>query len=285
MWQQELATLWGNMYSFLHMSTLISTLQTLGLNEKEAQVYLLLLNVGSAPASVIGTRAAVPKSTARYICRELAKKGLVSLSRKRGTFLYAAEPPDRLTARLDRQKEALDRQREAAQKVAEELQAFLQPAALPRIRYYEGPPGVADAYMDIVRMTEKGGEILSMTRPVTKTNRKDLHPHVRPQDVDMVINNFLECRLEKHISIRMLAQDCPEMRAWKAQDKEQLRETRLADCFLPGTAAEVLLSGDKLFAVSLDSGVFAYVMQDPNVVAVHRAMFELAWQTAGRKGA
>ena len=64
------------------------TLKKLGLNEKEITIYLMLLKIGSVPASVLGQRTNITRSTAQYTCQQLAKKGLIHSIQKNNTFKY-----------------------------------------------------------------------------------------------------------------------------------------------------------------------------------------------------
>ena len=52
-----------------------STLASLDLSDKEISLYLLLLQSGTAPASSLGDRAGLVRSTAQYTCQQLEKKG------------------------------------------------------------------------------------------------------------------------------------------------------------------------------------------------------------------
>ncbi len=55
-----------------------NTLKDLGLSSKEIDIYLTLLPIGKASASVIAYRTGISRSTAKYICNQLVQKRLFS---------------------------------------------------------------------------------------------------------------------------------------------------------------------------------------------------------------
>ncbi len=52
-------------------------LESLGLEAIEAQVYQAALSLGTVPASIVANRLNMPRSSARYTCEQLIKKGLM----------------------------------------------------------------------------------------------------------------------------------------------------------------------------------------------------------------
>ncbi len=270
------------------MASASDTLRSLGLNDKECQVYLLLLQVGSAPASVIGLRAGMPKSTARYICHELNKKGLVSFSRKGDTYLYTPENPDRIVTRLEREKRRIEERQEAARRIVSELRAMMHPESmLPMVRFYEGIDGLVEAYDRILADVPAGGEILSYLRAMEPEEADRLVPSLNDVDVHEGFRRFIESRIDKGITTRVLALRSPQAEALQAQDAEHLRETRIVDC-LPETTVpvEIILYGNNVCSVTASNGVlFASILENVAIAGMHRTMFELGWEAAGLRAA
>lgn len=265
------------------MATFPPALRAFGLNDKEAQAYVLLLSAGAAPASAVGARLGIPKSTARYVCRELARKGLVSYSRKGSVFLYAAEAPEKILGRLEQEQVSLERRQDSARKLVGELKALARPTgALPQVRFYEGLAGVSEAISSMLDAVPDGGEIASFVRPMDEADIAHLPPDLPMEKVVEVFENFVGKRLRKGIRTRMLAVRSPQAEAWLARDGQDLRETRLLDALpLEHAPVEIHLYGDRMCSSSVERGtVFACVLQHAGIVALHRAVFEHAWNRA-----
>lgn len=82
-------------------------LQEIGLNEKEAIVYLALLQVDSDSVVNIAKKTKIKRPTVYIVLESLAKKGLVSEVEIGKKTHYAAEPPERLETFVEQQRLAI----------------------------------------------------------------------------------------------------------------------------------------------------------------------------------
>lgn len=129
-----------------------SILQNLGLQENEIKVYLALLSVGNAPASVIGSRVNIPRSTSKYTCLQLAKKGLVIKTVKNNTFLFTAKDPESLYTLLERQRKEIDNKEKDLSLIFSELKKIYNPhSVLPKVTFYEGPENIKKMFADVLK--------------------------------------------------------------------------------------------------------------------------------------
>lgn len=122
------------------MEHLIEPLQNLGLSEKEAKIYLALLQLGPATPYQIAKKAEIKRPTAYVIAEELVEKGLIVHVPGESPKKYIARTPDSFfeeaESKLRRAKSALP-----------ELRSFQKGTVeKPSIMYYEGPEGVRQAY-------------------------------------------------------------------------------------------------------------------------------------------
>ena len=70
---------------------MISELQQIGMNEKEARVYLYLIEYGISPASEIAKHLGYPKSTVNFLAESLWKWGYLAKSMRTNTYYYEAD--------------------------------------------------------------------------------------------------------------------------------------------------------------------------------------------------
>jgi len=68
-------------------------LKQLGIDEKQAKVYLAALILGSAPAGLIAEKSEIPRTTCYRLLEKLRSKGLISRFTKKSTRCYTVEDP------------------------------------------------------------------------------------------------------------------------------------------------------------------------------------------------
>ena len=73
-------------------------LQNLGLNEKEAKVYIALIQLGKATAYSIATRSNLKKPTTYVVLETLIDKGIVQKLPRAKKAVYVAIAPEELFA-------------------------------------------------------------------------------------------------------------------------------------------------------------------------------------------
>jgi hypothetical protein len=132
---------------------IIESLQSLGLNEKEAKVYTALLQLGRASAYSVAEKSGLKKPTAYVILGDLIEKGLVFKVPRLRKQLFAARSPDEFFAMAEERLSL-------AKKVLPELMAMAG-GETTRVRsiFYEGLRGMRQSLW--YRLKEmKRGEIV-----------------------------------------------------------------------------------------------------------------------------
>ena len=82
-------------------------LKHLNFSEKEIDVYLTSLKLGSAPISELAKKAGIKRPTTYVILEKLEEKGLVSMSNRKNRLIFVAQIPDKLLKLVEQQKEEL----------------------------------------------------------------------------------------------------------------------------------------------------------------------------------
>lgn len=113
-----------------------TSLQNLGLSHEETQVYLTVVELGGAVASVIARRAKVPRVNCYHTLEKLKRRQLITSYTKEGTKFFVAEPPQVI---INQCEEKL----KLASRVVPELMKLARVDAFkPVIRSYEGIDGL-----------------------------------------------------------------------------------------------------------------------------------------------
>lgn len=138
-------------------------LKSIGLNEKESQVYLALLELEDALVSEIADKTRINRSLLYSVLAELAGKGIVTYILKNNTRYYRAAEPEKLLALL-KEKEHNFRT------LLPELLLLHQPKTKkPTVEVLEGKEGIKTILNDLLRIKKewlafnvpgKGPEIL-----------------------------------------------------------------------------------------------------------------------------
>lgn len=120
-------------------------LKQIGLNEKQASVYLALLELGTATVHPISTKAGIKRPTTYLILDELQQKGMVSVVPRAKKALYAAESPEKLITDLNKKQELVKRF------MPNMLALYNAKKDKPEVLLFEGKEAVAEVYERILK--------------------------------------------------------------------------------------------------------------------------------------
>jgi len=132
-------------------------LQNLGLTEKEASVYVTLLQVDSDSVLELSKKTKINRTTVYLVLEGLMKKGLVGEVQIGKKTHYQAEPPERLETYVERKKVELEEHSRRLQDVIPQLKSIRRESGeRPVVKYFEGREGVISVNDEFFR--ETGGE-------------------------------------------------------------------------------------------------------------------------------
>ncbi len=144
---------------------LIQELQGIGLSEKEARVYLAVLELGQDTVQHISEKAEVNRATTYVILESLATKGLVTTIGDEKKTVYVAEGPHSLNNIIHEQEEELQKKNDELDHILPELNTLynLHPEK-PVVRFYEGKEGIEEVIQIFLESdAEEGVEFFSAT--------------------------------------------------------------------------------------------------------------------------
>lgn len=118
-------------------------LSYLGLNEKEAKIYLAAWELCKAPVQKIAENADVNRATAYVIIEALCKRGLMSSYTEGKKQYFCAEAPEKLSLLFREESMAIQRKQEYLDKLLPEFKALRAcDISKPAVRYFEGKDGL-----------------------------------------------------------------------------------------------------------------------------------------------
>src|SRR6056297_1213179 len=127
-------------------------LLSLGLNNKESEVYLAALKLGYCSVQEIAKKANMNRTTVYTHIKNLISRGLMSAVEKAGKVFYLVERPEKLKYIQEQQEKEVARRKNILQKIMPELESIYNVAKnRPSVRYfsYENPQELAQVRKEI----------------------------------------------------------------------------------------------------------------------------------------
>ena len=249
-----------------------NVLQNIGLNQKEIKVYLMTLELGSQPASVIARRVEIPRNTTRFLLDKLVDKGLIKKTTRANTQLYTPEEPKNLINLLERQRvdanAVIDEKIGQLNETMAELESRYRPESTkPKVTFYEGNDGLTKVYDDTLTSTETIRSFASF----------DAMHGVLPD----YFKTYYKRRTENQIMIHSIHPDTPLAREKTKHDKEEWRDSRLVPAKQYSFTPEIQFYDNKVVITSLKEKL-GIIIESQEVYEAMVVAFELAWKEASR---
>lgn len=247
------------------MEHLIEPLKNLGLSDKEARVYLALLQLGPATPYKMSKRAHLKRPTAYVIAEELLEKGFVVVAPGE-KHTYIARPPDVLF------EEAEVRIRNARKSLPElkSLQGGI--AEKPTVLYFEGVEGIRQALFHRIKEFHDT-EVVGFYADPSFASRSLLP----------VTLEFNEYRDAHNIKARGIITDSKELREMGFEKYFNLKDPKSAsinakivgkDMYSSNASFEFFPEFVKI--IFYDTAI-AVIIESPTVAKAMRQIFEMLW--------
>lgn len=229
-----------------------------GLNEKQANVYMALLELGTASVQLVAQKAGLKRPTTYLILEELEQKGLVGLVPQK-KILYTAESPDRLIGDMNKRQEMLKRF------MPDLLAIYNVKAEKPQVQLFPGQEGVHQVYDQIL---ESGSVDFFGTIGDVQTYLAERLKEFQK----LVLDGTLHAR---------------ELFAPTTADKEYAKffpnlpnyELRFVDSGI-SMPTDCALFKDTVALFFYKPQLFVLVIKSKDVCQSFQALYNLAWQTA-----
>lgn len=249
-------------------SHLKTSLQSFGFSDKEANVYISLLELGEGTVAQISRKAGINRTTGYDILDSLSSKGVVNISGKEPKQEYSAESPSTITDFLKKQAVQLaENIKKSEEEIVPELTLLHSFKDRPKIRFYEGIEGLKHVYEDTLTSSE---QILAYA------TIDDMHgalPGYFPE--------YYKRRAAKGISIRGIVPKTPLGVERQRFNEEEKREI----AFVPATkyqfSPEINIYNNKVMIASWREKL-GIIIESEEIADAMKKIYELAWAEAKR---
>lgn len=234
-------------------------LKQFGLNQKQAQIYLATLELGSAPVNKIAKKAGIPRSSSYDVLEELVKMGVASQMTKKKIKYFAVEDPKKIVNLAKQRADAL----ESALPGLNAIYGLAKKR--PQVRFFQGLESLKQIFEEIV---EDGKELL------TFGSADDLFTAMGEYHF-----NFVKRRVKKKIFVRAIVRDTKKARERQTIGSKELREIRLVSDNYPYQGLTFIF-GNKIAFISFINEYVSVVIESKELTDIQRAMFEHLWDSA-----
>lgn len=172
------------------------TLNTLGLEERETDIYLALLRLGPVSIRDIASAVNINRGTVYEVLKDLRERSLVSQFPKGKRKYFCAENPEvLLEMAADKEKEIQHARQLLTSEIIPDLATMRSVDSTTQVRHYEGDEGIEFVLRDILRTVDQRPDKLYRVYS-SRLIRKYLY---RP------FPNFTRQRVQKNIYVNVIA--------------------------------------------------------------------------------
>ncbi|NQT49877.1 helix-turn-helix domain-containing protein [Candidatus Kuenenbacteria bacterium] len=233
------------------------TLQSYGLNQKQASVYLANLEIGSSPVQKIATKATLARSTVYEVLQSLTQLGFVSSFHKKKIKYFTAKEPNEVIRLAESKVGAL-------KDALPELEAISgQAKQRPTVRFYQGKEEIKLILQEIL---DEADQLLSFG-----SAEKFLE-----EIGEFHEKTFLKQRIKRRIPLRLILRDTPLARKRQELGPGHLRQVKLS-AEKHKHEGLIFIWKNKIAMISFVKDYVAVVTESQELADVQRAMFENLW--------
>lgn len=243
------------------MNTPYNELKEVGLKEKEARVYISILELGEANIAQISLKSEINRSTVYLALKTLREKGLIHAVKKNRTLFYA-EDPRKMLGDLEKKRTTLEKLMPTL------LASFAFIDKKPEIKYFEGERGIKEIFEDILKTPNQ--EMLSWY----SNKYKEFF------DEKFFFDYFIPERKRKKIWLRIIYPENSSMRELASSNTEQLRQSRFVDAEKFELESEICLWDKNKIGIISYKDKFGVIISSQSTFNTLKSIFEVMWDSA-----
>lgn len=236
-----------------------TSLKQLGLNNKEAKVYLACLNLGQTTALNIAKATLLKRPTIYTVLETLRQKGLVYSIPKVATTEFIAQDPQRLLHDLEQRTKMM-------RNLLPTLRAIQpQGEGRPKITIYEGKQEMEKVYLSIFKAKEIYFYATDM--------------EILSKNFFLILEQGHKIFHEKKTRTKEIMNGSPVDVAYALAQRSALRKIRITP---PGVhfMEDNAIWENNIWIASIREPFFGVKIESQSIANTYRAFFEMAWATA-----
>ncbi len=240
-------------------------MQNIGLSEKQAKIYLVLLDLGGSSVQKISQKSGVKRATVYVILNELIKIGLASTYSKEGKTFYLAESPERLNTIIANQIQSFESKKQELSSIMPQLNEMCQKTDNqgPKVEFFTGQKDTKKAIKQALR-AKKNSEI-----DMFYDNDK-----ISQYFSNEERGKIRELRQKRGIKTKVIYTSTKGRLPAKARNDERVK---ISEKKFP-TKCDITLYDDKVQIASLnEKDLNGIIITDKSIRQSFSSLFKLAW--------
>ena len=246
--------------SYMADEGIVKVLEELDLSDKEAKIYLALLELGQSNVTRLSNKAGINRITTYHLLDSLAKKGLVrSIVKDKVQNFIAVEP--RALLKLLREKE------EKIKGIIPELESRMEKVGKkPSVSLYEGAKGISSLLDDVVN--NAGEEILAYG-----------NFSVAEEALEYQSLHYRKTRLSKKVRTKAVVNGLDKAYFIKDPEWKKLTEVRILKN-LDKLSTWTFVYGNKVSILTLKKELIGVIIENEEIAEKERFVFDILWSKA-----
>ncbi len=243
-------------------ANLLITLQNYGLSEKEARIYLTVLELGTSIASTIARRAELNRVTTYTILEDLKKDGIVNETTKEGIKYYGVISPDILLKQIEQKYESFK------DKVPELLALAEKFGTKIKVQFFEWVEWIVKMYNDTLTST---------TEPILAfLGLQDMPESLKKR----LFEGYVKQRVKMNIPAKVLVSDTAINKEYKKMDKLGNKETRIVKSDLFNLYGEIDIYAENKVAIFMfnDKEMSGIIIHSKTMHDSLKSIFNFIWK-------
>jgi sugar-specific transcriptional regulator TrmB len=236
--------------------SLSKALSSIGLDEKSQKVYLAILKLSDAPASIIAKKAGLPRTTTYHHLENLVEMGLASKYKHQKIIRFAAENADSLKGVIEGKLALLE-------KYLPELKKLSSTERIIKLRLFEGAKGVQQIAQEELECQEKIVRSIGSHHDLRKAANGKI--------------TFASRRIEKKIFSKCLRPSDDNFKnGWLENQQKELREVKLLPngINVPGM---IFIYDDKVAIITPEEEGLGFIINSKTFSQSLKNIFDALW--------
>lgn len=244
-------------------------LEELGLAEKEAAVYLALLQAEQSSVIELSQKTAIKRPTVYVAIEALKKRGLATETQVGKKTYYRAEPPERLETFVERQRLTLDERAKRLKDLVPQLKSMQrESSARPIVTYYEGKEGIISSYEDFFEKEDTAEGTAYVIYP------RDLLQELFTEEER---KKYKAVRINRRITTKALYTSATEYPSDSTGERIRLNDQKHP------ILCDITIFKDKVKIHTLGKSIAGISITAKDVADTLRTIFELAFKEAKKE--
>ncbi|HCW32724.1 MAG: Transcriptional regulator, TrmB [Candidatus Peregrinibacteria bacterium GW2011_GWF2_39_17] len=247
-------------------------LMSMGLSEKEAELYLCSLRMGPQTVSTLSSKTGIARSTVGFVFGELISKGIASKQDRLNATYFSVVPPELLESVLLQRQAEIKKQISDFKELLPVLAGLQNRQLVPKVKYYQG---LESLYRTIDDCCAKDESVFFIS------SHGNMHPKIREY-----IERVYIPKSKKHISKnKMILSDSKLSRDYVKKAQGIYDEVIFVDPVKNPFKLTVAIHGDLVDFISYDPGDLSGVVIENHLIAEHmKVVFNVlkSYFSAGR---